>query len=277
MAGLLGARQSYGLAQKRLSSSMRNSGNDDQPSTGVNTPSNTLKQARVTKSNIETNLVSSTESKPKRRRHLRVHLLRRREPLAQVTPSPSPTQINTALASLNTSSPHPNFPKPHYLSTKYARLIPAYAFTRSSPDPYILTRSIELFGSPGKTDWIAEMKERVAAVSVLDKVTGLLSRLEWMDRGVRGLKDTAWAEHLVAMQNPRLGKELEEDINTPAWPSAQSDLKSGLSWSTSGERDVPLSYYSSHARTPAYTLGKHNFPRPKRIIRLRPYDKSLVL
>ncbi|KAG8769091.1 hypothetical protein FRC12_005178 [Ceratobasidium sp. 428] len=40
---------------------------------------------------------------------------------------------------------------------------------------------------------------------------------------------------------------------------------------------MPPSHYTSSPHAPAYTYGNHNFPRPKRIIRLRSYNKSLVL
>ncbi|KAG8767754.1 hypothetical protein FRC12_006064 [Ceratobasidium sp. 428] len=224
---------------------------------------------------------SNPKPKPKPRRYPRVHLLGRGQSSVQVTSTSTQIPINTTLATSFTPA-NSRFPKPPYLSTKYARFIPSHAFTQSSPDSYVLTRSVELFGLPGETDWIAKMKERAAAVSVRDKVTGLLSRLEWMDAGVRSLKNAAWAEHLAAMQNPRLERELEQDVDLPAWPSAEPapeslNLKPSLSWSMSGERDRPSSYYTSSPHAPAYTFGNHNFPRPKRIIRLRPYDKSLVL
>ncbi|KAG8769092.1 hypothetical protein FRC12_005179 [Ceratobasidium sp. 428] len=218
------------LVRRRFSSGTKagtrrtgDSKGDDESSTGSRLDANASpdfpKPAHVTKPESE----SESKPKPKPRRYPRVHLLGRGQSPVQVTPTSTQIPINTTLAT-SSAPANPRFPKPPYLSTKYARFIPSYAFTQSSSDSYVLTRSVELFGLPGKTDWIAEMKELAAAVSVRDKVTGLLSRLEWMDAGVRSLKNAAWAEHLAAMQNPRLEKELEQDASLSSFTFISRDL-----------------------------------------------------
>ncbi|KAG9078078.1 hypothetical protein FRC06_008547, partial [Ceratobasidium sp. 370] len=223
----------------------------------------------------------SERPKPKQRGFPRVHLLNHRANLLKVIPSTTSIPLDTSLASPRSKPTLSTFPRPPYLSTKFARLIPAYAFARSSPELYIVTRSVELFGLPGQTDWVSELSERLAPGVVLDRVTDVLSRLEWTRKDVRSLKETAWAEHLVAMQNPRLGRGMDEDFDAPAWPPPTSAPTPGdppsLSWSTSGERDEPLPVHTRFSGVPTHAYGKHTFPRPKRIVRVRSYDKSLVL
>ncbi|KAG8735361.1 hypothetical protein FRC10_010680 [Ceratobasidium sp. 414] len=224
-----------------------------------------------------------SKPKPAQRNHPRIHLLNHQTNLIRFTPSASSIPLNTSLAPPNFKPTLSNFPRPSYLPTALARLIPAHAFTRSLPEPYVLARSVELFGLPGETDWVAELSERLAAGVVVEKVTDVLGRLEWSRRDVRSLKEAAWAEHLVAMQNPRLETGMDEDLDAPPWPSTDSALAPvdrdppSLSWSMSGERDEPPPIYTRFSSAPIHWYGKHTFPRPKRIIRLRPYDKSLVL
>ncbi|KAG8710662.1 hypothetical protein FRC08_016880, partial [Ceratobasidium sp. 394] len=266
------------FAQKRFASGTRRGSRQSGESFDVSTP-NANATPRPTETTHTTQPKPELEPKPesersgsKQRHYPRIHLLNPHTNPLNITPATSPTQLNTSLAPSN-SKPTLNFPRPPYLSTKLARLIPAHAFTRLRPDSYVLARSVEVFGLPGQTDWVAGLSERLASGVVLGKVTGVLSRLEWTKRDVMSLKEAAWAEHLVAMQNPRLGQGMD-DFDAPSAPAPTPGDRPNLSWSTSGERDEPL---PTHTSTPAHAYGKHNFPRPKRIIRLRAYDKSLVL
>ncbi|KAG8729974.1 hypothetical protein FRC10_003261, partial [Ceratobasidium sp. 414] len=191
-----------------------------------------------------------SKPKPRQRNYPRIHLLNHQTNLIKFTPTTSSIPLHTSLAPPHSKPTLSNFPRPPYLPTTLARLIPAHTFTRSLPGPYVLARSVVLFGLPGQTDWVAELSERLASGVVVGKVADVLSRLEWTQRDVRSLKEAAWAEHLVAMQNPRLETGIDEDLDAPAWPSTGSAPAPGdrdppsLSWSMSGERDEPPPIYT---------------------------------
>ncbi|QRV98422.1 hypothetical protein RhiJN_26441 [Ceratobasidium sp. AG-Ba] len=217
----------------------------------------------------------STTPIPKRPVHPQIRLIGRGSGVANFTPDRSLVRLDTSVPSQST------YPRPHYLTTEQARRIPEQAFTASRVDGYILARTVELFGVPGETEWVMELNEKNAPGVLNERVNDYLSQLEWIKPPTRALKDAAWAEHLIAMQNPRMEGELDEyeqssaQVDAPSWPSSSSsNADPGLIWSTLGERDEPR---ATSSRTPAHLLGKHNFPRPKRIIRLRAYSKSLVL
>ncbi|CAE6480802.1 hypothetical protein ACGC1H_005256 [Rhizoctonia solani] len=150
----------------------------------------------------------------------------------------------------------------------------------------MITRSIELFGSPWSAEWVANLWPGVSTKeTVVVWTNNFLRALPWYHGPVRPLMDAAWAEHLIAMQNPRLQNgrddveyqdEQQEQVNNPPWPSdtpRAQDL--GLSWSSSTERDTPF------IRNPAHRVflppGRQTFPRPKRIDRFYAWDEHLIL
>ncbi|CAE6522385.1 unnamed protein product [Rhizoctonia solani] len=69
----------------------------------------------------------------------------------------------------------------------------------------MITRSIELFGSPWSARWVANLKVGVdTRETVVGRTSDFLCALPWHHALVEPLTEAAWAEHLLAMQNPRL-------------------------------------------------------------------------
>lgn len=73
-------------------------------------------------------------------------------------------------------------------------------------------------------------------------------------------------------------------VDAPSWPSEYSttppsgpeEEDPSLRWSTSGERHRPAVTNRRH-RTDITSFGRQDFPRPQRIARIKPDDRSLIL
>ncbi|KAF8599874.1 hypothetical protein BDV93DRAFT_290131 [Ceratobasidium sp. AG-I] len=287
----------HGLIFKRSYSQKKNSdasnANDEVPKQSESAPISASDSKVSRRSPRSTRPPSPT--KIDRPRIPPVNLLPRTASLVKVVPDYYSLPINLSLPPLiSPSNKSPTripttFPRPPYLSPKYAHLLPL-----NTDDPYLLTRCVEMFGLPGPTRWIRYYSMVLSKATIQERVNDFLGKLPWRHQGTTALKEAAWAEHLIAMQNPTLKGEAEEydlsgggEINAPSWPSAYASVSPptpapgpSLSWSSSGERDIPEPRSrppSSYIRDDEPSFGRQDFPRPRRIARLFPTDKSLVL
>ncbi|CAE6379517.1 unnamed protein product [Rhizoctonia solani] len=208
------------------------------------------------------------------------HLLGRTKGLIRVAPASAHIPIDTSLPSLvfpdGTRVARPNAFRPPYLTERLARHLSIHI-----NDPYVITRSIELFGSPRSAGWVANLTVGASRGTITNRTNEFLQALPWSHAGVKPFSDEAWAEHLVAKQNPRIrygpdDHEFQEikPVYSPPWPSdTPSPQNISLSWSSSGERDMPSVY--PH-RSPV-SFGRQNYPRPKRIDRFYSWDSHLIV
>ncbi|EUC62577.1 hypothetical protein RSOL_423530 [Rhizoctonia solani AG-3 Rhs1AP] len=229
-----------------------------------------------------TSLPKSYPPKPETRA---VRLRGRITGIINVAPDSAHIPINTSLPSLifpdGTPIHRPTTFRPPYLTHQIAKHLDIY-----TNDPYMITRSIELFGSPWSAAWVANLSMGESTrETVVVWTNNFLRVLPWHHEQVQPLTDAAWAEHLLAMQNPRLqngrddseyrDEQREQAIN-PLWPEdtpRAQDLS--LSWSSSTERDTPFIRNPSHrAFLPP---GRQTYPRPKRIERFYAWDDHLIL
>lgn len=141
----------------------------------------------------------------------RVNLLPRPASLVKVVPDYHSLPISLSLPPLispSNNSPKripTTFPRPPYLSPKYAHILPL-----NTDDPYLLTRCVEMFGLPGPTGWIRYLSPSLSKATIQERVNDFLGKLPWRHQGTIALKEAAWAEHLIAMQNPTLKGEAEK-------------------------------------------------------------------
>lgn len=94
--------------------------------------------------------------------------------------------------------------KPPYLTIGLAK-----NFDIKIDDPYITTRSVELFGCPWASTWVAKLPVVPAITVLYDRVGGFLRALPWNSMHVAPFRDAAIAEHQTAMQSPLLKAEKE--------------------------------------------------------------------
>ncbi|KAH7334951.1 hypothetical protein B0J17DRAFT_732850 [Rhizoctonia solani] len=212
-----------------------------------------------------------------------IRLRGRIDGLVQVAPDSAHIPIDTSLPPLilpdGTPLRRPTAFRPPYLTEQFARHLSIHV-----NDPYVITRSIELFGSPWSSRWVANLTVGASRKTIANRTSNFLRVLPWHHSDVEPLTHAAWAEHLVATQSPRIRHgpdDLEafpddEQITSPPWPSdTPSPQDLGLSWSSSAERDTP---YARHPQQRAYLPpGTQTFPRPKRIDRFYPWDHHLIV
>ncbi|ELU42175.1 hypothetical protein AG1IA_03798 [Rhizoctonia solani AG-1 IA] len=131
------------------------------------------------------------------------HLLGRTKGLIRVAPASAHIPIDTSLPSLvfpdGTRVARPNAFRPPYLTERLARHLSIHI-----NDPYVITRSIELFGSPRSAGWVANLTVGASRGTITNRTNEFLQALPWSHAGVKPFSDEAWAEHLVAKQNPRI-------------------------------------------------------------------------
>ncbi|CAE6533183.1 unnamed protein product [Rhizoctonia solani] len=211
--------------------------------------------------------------------HQPIHLRGRIDGLVKIVPDNAHIPIITSLPPLifpdGTPISRPTTLRPPYLTKELAKHLNMYV-----NDPYLITRSIELFGSPWSSGWVANLNVGMSRETIISRTTNFLSRLPWNHSLVEPLTDAAWAEHLIVMQNPRfrygpdnVEAQYEEQTTNPLWPSdTPSPQNLGLSWSSSSERDTPRTVQPAHL-----SFGKQTYPRPKRINRFYPWDHHLIV
>ncbi|KAJ1306240.1 hypothetical protein OPQ81_010945 [Rhizoctonia solani] len=259
--------------QKSTSSDSDTTGS---PSPGLNSRTSGLTQHKTrSKSSRPISYPPRPETRP-------VRLRGRIEGLVNITPDSAHIPIDTSLPPLilpdGTPLNRPSNVRPPYLTQQLASHLNMHV-----NDPYMITRSIELFGSPWSSKWVANLTVNLSRETVIVKTTDFLSALPWHHTHVKPLTDAAWAEHLVAMQHPRLrngpddleAQGNEEQTSNPPWPSdTPSPQNLSLSWSSSSERDTSYIRQSRRIRLP---FGKQTYPRPKRVDRFYPWDKHLIV
>ncbi|KDN42372.1 hypothetical protein RSAG8_06863, partial [Rhizoctonia solani AG-8 WAC10335] len=161
----------------------------------------------------------------------------------------------------------------------------------------MITRSIELFGSPWSARWVANLKVGVdTRETVVGRTSDFLCALPWHHALVEPLTYEGDGRGRLRRQRGQSTssrcripdsdtgrtipstdtRDRNRHVKNPQWPSdtpAPQDL--GLSWSSSAERDT------SYTRNPSYRAylppGKQTFPRPKRIVRFYPWDSHLIV
>ncbi|CAE6515357.1 unnamed protein product [Rhizoctonia solani] len=275
---LCSTRVGYNVQTKTLRTFTRqNSTTSDSDNTGSPPPG-----PKSRTSELADNKDRPKSAYPPRPEKRPIRLRGRIDGLVKVAPDSAHIPIDTSLPPLifpdGTPLNRPNALRPPYLTEQLARHLSIHV-----NDPYMITRSIELFGSPRSSRWVANLTVGASRNTIANRTSNFLRALPWHHSHVKPLVDAAWAEHLDAMQSPRLRygpDDMEyqdkEQVTNPPWPTdTPSPQDLGLSWSSSAERDVP---YTRHPQQRAYLPpGKQTFPRPKRIDRFYPWDDHLIV
>ncbi|KAF8749812.1 hypothetical protein RHS01_09801 [Rhizoctonia solani] len=205
------------------------------------------------------------------------HLLGRTKGLIRVAPASAHIPIDTSLPSLvfpdGTRVARPNAFRPPYLTERLARHLSIHI-----NDPYVITRSIELFGSPRSAGWVANLTVGASRGTITNRTNEFLQALPWSHAGVKPFSDEAWAEHLVAKQNPRIRYGPDDHEFQEIKPPSMA-----LGYTIAPEHKSQLEFVrrTGHAQrlSPSFpvSFGRQNYPRPKRIDRFYSWDSHLIV
>ncbi|QRW25518.1 hypothetical protein RhiXN_07467 [Rhizoctonia solani] len=205
------------------------------------------------------------------------HLLGRTKGLIRVAPASAHIPIDTSLPSLvfpdGTRVARPNAFRPPYLTERLARHLSIHI-----NDPYVITRSIELFGSPRSAGWVANLTVGASRGTITNRTNEFLQALPWSHAGVKPFSDEAWAEHLVAKQNPRIRYGPDDHEFQEIKPPSMA-----LGYTIAPEHKSQLEFVrrTGHAQrlSPSFSrfVRQQNYPRPKRIDRFYSWDSHLIV